>query len=144
MIVRNSSRARSQNRSTSATAGSSPDASIRACNCSERIRHGRIIKVRNSYDVLLRSDDQGPEIHRANDVVHHPPSGLVDDASGQSPPPGKKIASETSHHVHVRRLNDSHGSGQDDHDARASLGPCCRQTRLPGFSVSLTGTVPVG
>src|ERR1700722_4568652 len=106
MIVWNSSRARSQNRSTSAMAGSSPDASILAANCSERIRHGRIIKVRNSYDVLLRSDDQGPEIHRANDVVHHPPSGLGNHASGQSPPPSTKITSKTSHHVHVRRLND--------------------------------------
>ena len=36
MIVRNSSRARSQNRSTSATAGSSPEASIRAWSCSDR------------------------------------------------------------------------------------------------------------
>jgi len=68
-----------------------------------KFRHGRIIKVRDRYDVLSRADDQGPEIHRANDVVDHPPSGLVNDTSGQSPPPGQKIASETSHHVHVRQ-----------------------------------------
>jgi hypothetical protein len=68
-----------------------------------KFRHGRIIKVRDSHDVLLRRDDQGPEIHRANDVVHHPPSGLVNHASGQSPPPSTKITSETSHHVHARQ-----------------------------------------
>ncbi len=66
-----------------------------------KFRHGRITKVRDSHDVLFRADDQGPQIHRANDVVHHPLIGLVNDASGQSPPPGKKVASETSHHSHV-------------------------------------------
>jgi len=30
-----------------------------------KFRYGRIIKVRDSYDVLLRRDDQGPEIHHA-------------------------------------------------------------------------------
>jgi hypothetical protein len=65
--------------------------------------HGRIVKVRDGHDVLFWADDKGSEIHRANDVVHHPPSGLVDDAPGRSPPPGKQIASETPHHVHVHQ-----------------------------------------
>jgi hypothetical protein len=94
---------------------------------------GRIIKVRDGHDVLFRADDQGPEIHRANDVVHHPPTGLMNDASRQDPPPSKKIASETSHHVHVhvRQTQRFSRPGQDDHDARASLEvPCYRQTGL--------------
>jgi len=34
--------------------------------------------------VLAWRDDQGAEIHRAHDVIHHPVRGLVDDASRQS------------------------------------------------------------
>ena len=66
-----------------------------------KFRYGRIIKICDSHDVLFGADDKGAEIYRANDVVHYPPSGLVDDASGQSPPPGKKIILKYPHHVHA-------------------------------------------
>jgi hypothetical protein len=54
-------------------------------------------------DVVARPDDQGPEVHRAHDVVHHPRRSLVNDAPVQVAPPGEKVASEASGHVHNRQ-----------------------------------------
>jgi hypothetical protein len=45
-------------------------------------RRCRVVELRNGHDVLSRTDDQGAEIHRTDGVVHHPSSGLMQDAPG--------------------------------------------------------------
>ncbi|MFD5478543.1 hypothetical protein [Streptomyces hawaiiensis] len=50
-------------------------------------RRCRVVELRDSYDMLPRTDGQGAEIHRTDDVVHHPGSAFLQDASGQLPAP---------------------------------------------------------
>jgi hypothetical protein len=67
------------------------------------LRRSAVVELGHSHDVLSRPDDEGSEIHRAQDMVHHPGRGLVNDASGQGPPAGKEITSEASDDVHARQ-----------------------------------------
>ncbi|MFJ2172735.1 hypothetical protein ACIOHE_07505 [Streptomyces sp. NPDC087851] len=67
------------------------------------IRRRRVVELRDGHDVVSRADDQGAEIHRTDDVVHHPRSGLVQDTPGQFPAPGQKVTTKTPRHIHAHQ-----------------------------------------
>ena len=59
-----------------------------------------VVKVSHADDVLARSDDQCPEVQRADGVVDRPTGRLVDNPSRQVLPSGQKIASQAAMPVH--------------------------------------------